>query len=104
MNEIPRWFVGARLNFAENLLQFKDDKLALIETGENQKISKWTYAELYEKVRLLAAAFREFGVKPGDRIAGYVPNSATTVLLIYCIAFSKFTFFWMSDCVHARCK
>ncbi|HEY9013564.1 MAG TPA: acetyl-coenzyme A synthetase N-terminal domain-containing protein, partial [Gemmatimonadales bacterium] len=30
----PRWFVGARLNFAENLLRFSDDHPALIFWNE----------------------------------------------------------------------
>jgi acetoacetyl-CoA synthetase len=80
MDEIPRWFLGARLNYAENLLQFSDkDHLAIIETGESQIIKRWTYGELHEQVRLIAAAFRRFGIKAGDRIAAYVPNSAHTV-------------------------
>jgi len=29
MNEIPRWFLGARLNYAENLLRFNDDRIAI---------------------------------------------------------------------------
>lgn len=33
MEESPEWFEGARLNIAENLLKFKDDRVALIATG-----------------------------------------------------------------------
>ena len=33
MADIPEWFRGARLNFAENLLHYDDDKVALYMTG-----------------------------------------------------------------------
>ena len=42
-----KWFVGAKLNFAENLLRYRDDRLAFIFRGETQKSAKMTYAELY---------------------------------------------------------
>ena len=29
----PKWFVGAELNFAENLLRFRDDRIAIIGAG-----------------------------------------------------------------------
>ena len=35
-----RWFSGARLNFAENLLRYRDDRVALIFKGEAQKSVK----------------------------------------------------------------
>ena len=34
METIPEWFRGARLNFAENLLQYDDDKVALYTAGK----------------------------------------------------------------------
>ena len=33
MIHVPEWFRGCRLNFAENLLKFRDNKTALICTG-----------------------------------------------------------------------
>ena len=33
ISQIPRWFPGARLNFTENLLRFRDDKVAIYATG-----------------------------------------------------------------------
>ncbi|MFW9854682.1 MAG: acetoacetate--CoA ligase [Candidatus Thorarchaeota archaeon] len=74
------WFPGARLNFAENLLRFRDHQLAFMFHGENQKSSQITYRELYEKVAALAAALRDFGVKPGDRVGGYMPNLPETAM------------------------
>jgi acetoacetyl-CoA synthetase len=75
-----RWFLGARLNFAENLLRYRDDRLAFIFKGETQKNLKMTYRELYTTVARLAKSFRELGIQPGDRIAGYMPNMMETAI------------------------
>ena len=32
-----KWFLGSRLNFAENLLQFKDDKIAIYYKNEDKE-------------------------------------------------------------------
>ena len=74
------WFPGARLNFAENLLRFRDDRLAFIFRGETQKSMTMTYGELYTTVARLAKSLRELGILPGDRIAGYMPNLIETVV------------------------
>ena len=75
-----RWFVGAKLNFAENLLRYRDDRLAFIFRGETSKSAEMTYAELYETVARLAKSLREIGVVPGDRVAGYMPNLIETAI------------------------
>src|SRR4030042_1688305 len=74
------WFPGARLNFAENLLRYRDDRLAFIFKGETQKYSTMTYRELYHTVARLAKSLREIGIKPGDRVAGYMPNMMETAI------------------------
>ena len=74
------WFKGARLNFAENLLRYRDDRLAFIFKGETQKYARMTYRELYTTVARLAKALRETGVKPGDRVVGYMPNLMETAI------------------------
>ncbi len=75
-----RWFVGAKLNFAENLLRYRDDRLAFIFRGETQKSAKMTYGELYEAVGRLAKSLREIGIVTGDRVAGYMPNLMETAI------------------------
>jgi acetoacetyl-CoA synthetase len=75
-----KWFVGARLNFAENLLRYKDDHLALIFRGENQKSAKITYAELYNQVGRLAYSLQNIGILPGDRVVAYMPNLMETTI------------------------
>ena len=75
-----RWFPGARLNFAENLLRYRDDRLAFIFKGETQKYSRMTYRELYTTVARLAKSLREIGVKPGERVVAYMPNMMETAI------------------------
>ena len=75
-----KWFSGARLNFAENLLRYRDDRLAFIFKGETQKYARMTYRELYTAVARLARSLRELGVKPGDRVAAYMPNMMETAI------------------------
>ncbi len=73
-----RWFVGARLNYAENLLRYRDDHTAFIFRGETQKSAKMSYEVLYDTVARLAQSLREIGVAPGDRVAAYMPNMMET--------------------------
>jgi len=75
-----KWFSGARLNFAENLLRHRDDRPAFIFRGETQKKAQMTYAELYAAVARLAHSLRGLGLKPGDRVAGYMPNMMETAI------------------------
>ena len=75
-----KWFPGARLNFAENLLRYRDDQLAFIFRGETQVSKQMTYAELYDSVARLAHSLRETGVGVGDRVIGYMPNMIETAI------------------------
>jgi len=75
-----KWFEGARLNFAENLLRFRDDHTAFIFRGETQKSERMTYAQLYDTVARLAQSLRQMGIKPGDRVAAYMPNMMETAI------------------------
>jgi len=75
-----RWFPGARLNFAENLLRRRDDGIALVFRGEDKAASRMTYAELYTAVSRVSQALIAAGVEPGDRVAAYMPNIPGTVV------------------------
>lgn len=77
-----KWFPGARLNFAENLLRHQDDKdrFAFIFHGENQRSKTITYHELYSQVARFAKSLHEMDVSPGDCVAGYIPNLIETVI------------------------
>jgi acetoacetyl-CoA synthetase len=71
IKEVPRWFPGARLNYAENLLWRTDDGIAITETNETGHVASYTYRELREMVRKFAVALKHHGLQPGDRVAGW---------------------------------
>ena len=75
-----RWFSGAKLNFAENLLRYRDNRVALIFKGEGRESVKLTYAELYDEVARLAQSLKETGIQPGDRVVGFMPNMPQTMV------------------------
>ena len=75
-----KWFLGARLNFAENLLKYRDEHLAFIFRGEMQNTAKMTYAKLYDHVACVAKSLREMGITPQDRVAAYTPNIMETAV------------------------
>ncbi|HEY5315467.1 MAG TPA: acetoacetate--CoA ligase [Pirellulales bacterium] len=75
-----RWFVGARLNFAENLLRYRDDRPAIVTWTERGRDRSLTYRQLHAEVAQLAAALAAAGLEPGDRVAGYLPNTLETVV------------------------
>ncbi|MBI2296527.1 MAG: acetoacetate--CoA ligase [Betaproteobacteria bacterium] len=81
-----RWFPEARLNFAENLLRRRDRGTAIVFWGEDRLKSRVSYAELYDEVSRLSQALRAAGVKPGDRVAGYMPNVPGTVIAMLAAA------------------
>ena len=75
----PRWFTGARLNFAENLLRYADERTALI-AWRSRGARRMSYAELRREVARVAGALRASGVGIGDRVAGFLPNIPETVI------------------------
>ncbi|MCH7702011.1 MAG: acetoacetate--CoA ligase [Planctomycetes bacterium] len=81
-----RWFPEARLNFAENLLRFRDNQQALVFWNEQGWQAVLTYAELFDQVTRLAAALRAMGVAPGDRVAAFMPNMPEAVVAMLAAA------------------
>ena len=75
-----KWFSGARLNFAENLLRYRDDQVALIFKGEDHDSTTMTYSELYDEVARVAKSLKEAGVQKGDRVAAFMPNMPETIV------------------------
>jgi len=75
-----RWFSGARLNFAENLLRYRDARTALVFKGEGLPSMRLTYAQLYDETARIASALRAMGVRPGDRVVGFMPNMPQTII------------------------
>ena len=76
-----KWFPDAQLNFAENMLRKRDPSDALVfwdETGFRRRMS---YAELHAQVSRCAQAMRAAGLKPGERVAAFIPNMPETCVL-----------------------
>jgi len=76
----PRWFTGSRLNFAENLLRYADDHPAIVFWNEQGRQRELSYAELGREVGRVAGALERHGIRPGDRVAGFLPNLPEAVI------------------------
>ncbi|MGY2001310.1 acetoacetate--CoA ligase [Blastococcus sp. SYSU DS1024] len=75
------WFPGTRVNYAEQVFrQATDDRPALIAVAEDAEPAEISWAELRGQVGAFAATLRRLGVRPGDRVAGYLPNVPETVV------------------------
>jgi acetoacetyl-CoA synthetase len=73
VTDVPEWFPGCRLNYAENLLRYADtlgDKTAVITAGEGQTTGSLSFSELRGRVATIAAALSGMGVTRGDIVAG----------------------------------
>jgi acetoacetyl-CoA synthetase len=84
--EMPgaRWFEGATLNYAEHLFRQKTaERPALLFASETGPLTEVSWADLERQTTALAAWLRRVGVRPGDRVAGYLPTipEATVALL-----------------------
>lgn len=79
----PAFFPGCTLNFAENLLfpasNPDPSSIAVREATETTR-NDVTWAELRERVRVMAVAMEAAGLKQGERVAGYLANTANTVV------------------------
>ena len=81
-----KWFAGARLNFAENLLWQNASRTALIYRDESGERSEMTYGELRAQVGRAAAGLSDLGVRKGDSVAAWMPNRPETVVLMLAAA------------------
>ncbi|MBN3561113.1 acetoacetate--CoA ligase [Aliamphritea spongicola] len=81
-----QFFPDARLNFAENLLQRRDDTDAIVFRAEDKVNRRISWNQLYDQVSLLSQALRNAGVQPGDRVAGFVPNMPETIIAMLATA------------------
>jgi acetyl-CoA synthetase len=73
-----QWFVGGKLNIAENCLDrhlgtARENKAAIIFEGEPGDVRTITYRQLYFHVCRLAHVFENMGLRAGDRVAIYLP-------------------------------
>jgi acetoacetyl-CoA synthetase len=97
-HEMPgtRWFEGAELNFAENLLLAARDPaaVAVVHSSELRELREVTWGELSACVAEAAGGLRSLGVEPGDRVVAYMPNILET--LIAFLAVSSLGAVWSS--------
>jgi acetoacetyl-CoA synthetase len=76
-----RWFQGAELNYAENLLSGHDaGQAAVLHCSELRELQELTWAELREQVAAVAAGLAALGVGRGDRVVAYMPNIPETLI------------------------
>jgi len=75
-----QWFPNIRLNFAQNLLRFKDERIAIVGIDELGERRSWSYAQLHEAVAGLAAKLKELGIGPHDVVAALMPNVPETLI------------------------
>jgi acetoacetyl-CoA synthetase len=89
-----RWFEGARLNYAENLLAGPaggpgrdPGSVAVLHSSElREELGEITWGELREQVAAVAAGLRSVGVGPCDRVAAYMPNIPETLVALLAVA------------------
>ena len=75
-----KFFVDSKINFAENLLQCRNDNTALIFRGEDSVRRTLTYNQLYDEVAQVASSLKKLGVQKGDRVVGFVPNMPESII------------------------
>jgi acetoacetyl-CoA synthetase len=83
-----RWFAGAELNYAENILlgDRDPDAPALLYACESSHAEELSWRELSAQVAATAAALRNLGVARGDRVVAYMPNIPETVIAFLAVA------------------
>ncbi|HXW58686.1 MAG TPA: acetoacetate--CoA ligase [Solirubrobacteraceae bacterium] len=87
-----RWFEGAELNYAENLLlgpvgrERASEGVAVVHCSELRELRELTWGELADEVAAIAGGLRALGVGPGDRVVAYMPNIAETLVALLAVA------------------
>ncbi len=81
-----QWLPGMQLNYADNLLRWRGDELALIGITERGARRALTRDELRDRVARCAAGLAAMGVGQGDRVAGFLPNTVETVVAMLATA------------------
>lgn len=74
------WFTDSRLNFAENLLAYRDEQIAIEFFNENGLQQQLTYAQLYNRVNRLVQALKKQGIRSNDRVVAVLPNVPQAII------------------------
>src|SRR5208282_5621076 len=82
-----RWFRGAKLNYAEHTFRGRDPSgTAIISKTESSDVKSTTWGELESRTGAFAETLRRLGVRSGDRVAAYLPNTAEAVIAMLATA------------------
>ena len=82
-----KWFVGAELNYAENIFQqMTADQPMMLYKAEDQPLETISWQTVYDQTNQLAQALREMGVQQGDRVVAYMPNIPETMVAVLACA------------------
>ena len=81
-----RWFEGARLNYADNLLRPEHQGTALVFYSERGDRIEMGWDGLRRDVAALTSVLRSLGVGEGDRVAGLLPNRPEAVVAMLACA------------------
>ena len=74
------FFPDSQLNYAENLLPFKNNEIAIKFLSENNTEKIITWKKLYENVCKFSHFLKKNKLKEGDRVAAYVPNTIESII------------------------
>ncbi|MCU0806129.1 MAG: acetoacetate--CoA ligase [Burkholderiales bacterium] len=84
---VPKWFEGARLNYAEHAFRRTSTAHpAIISRSEIRPTAELSWLQLARDVSALAGWLRGAGVQPGDRVISYTPNIPETVIALLACA------------------
>ncbi|MCK5325214.1 MAG: AMP-binding protein, partial [Woeseiaceae bacterium] len=80
------WFAGSELNYAEHLLRFDGDHIALVFSAEDGERSEYSFDELRRAVAGVAEGLRRAGIAKGDRVGAYLPNCPEAIIAMLATA------------------
>jgi acetyl-CoA synthetase len=79
------WWTGGRMNYVATALRHDGDRVAVIAESEEGTVRTLTYRELSDQVARFASGLRSLGVKPGDRVAVYLPLTVECAVAVLAI-------------------
>lgn len=96
VTDLPKWFEGVKVNFAENFLwttgaspgertttNKEDDRVAVTEIREgNTEIRNHTWADIRRRAGDLAGALKARGVVAGDRVVVVGAHNVSTFIVM----------------------
>lgn len=88
-NTMPnaKWFVGAELNYTENIFQkMTNERPMMLYKAEDKPIVEISWQTIYQQVNQLASAMREMGITKGDRVVNFMPNRPESIIALLATA------------------